>query len=135
MIAPILLLQAGGDGYQIGSARTELFLYLKLMVVLGVIIAAAFMLVHFALPRLAAGRTPGACAIRVAARLTLEPKKTLYVVRVGAEYFLVGASESGMQYLTTLDPERIEAALKAGAPPEREFPAVMQAFRRRKGPS
>jgi flagellar biogenesis protein FliO len=100
--------------------------------VLGLILAVTFVIVHVALPRMPSIRRLSSGVIRVSARLPLEPKKNLYVVRVGADYYLVGASESGLHYLTALDKDRIEAALEAETPPEREFSTLMQAFRRRK---
>ena len=134
MSPAILLLQAAPD-YDIGSANSELLHYVKLVSVLGLILAVTFMVLHVALPRIPGVRRLGAGPIRVAARLPLEPKKNLYVIRVGADYYLVGTSESGMHYLTALDKERIEAALDAEAPPESEFATLVQAFRRRKGSS
>jgi flagellar biogenesis protein FliO len=133
MTLALLLLQAGGDqASTIGSANTELLHYVKILSVLGLILALAFLAVHVALPRLASLRGPGSGAIRVVARHTLEPRKNLYVIRVGAECYLVGTTESGMHFLTALDAERMAAVLEQDSPPERDWAGVMQALRRAK---
>jgi hypothetical protein len=47
---------------------------------------------------------------------------------------LLGASESGLQYLTALEASRIEPALGAAhAPPSTDFSRLVKAFARGKG--
>ena len=128
MIA-LLLFQAGSSA-DIGSASSEALAYVKLMVVLALILGAAVFGVHVLLPRLSSGRRLSSGVIQVTARLPLEPRKNLYVVKVGTEYFLVGTSEAGMQCLTPLKQESVETALDIETPPPGEFPALMEAFRR-----
>lgn len=129
-MTPALLLFQAGQPSELGSAGSEALAYIKLLVALGVVLAAAVFAVRVLLPRLAAGRQAAPGVIQVAARLPLEPRKNLYVVKVGAEYLLIGTSESGMQCLTTLDRANIETTLDARKPSETEFSALMQAFRR-----
>ena len=49
----------------------------------------------------------------------LEPRKSIYVIKVAGKFFLIGTTESGIQVLAggPLDQEAVEAALgaKAGA--------------------
>ena len=136
MIPGLWLLQAGDPAREIGAISSSPMEYLKLVLVLGFILVLAFFVLRLGLPRVAGVRQVAAGAIQVAARYPLEPKKNLYVIRVGEDYFLVGTTESAMQYLTALESSRIEATLaKADAAPQREFGAWMQAFRRSKGSS
>jgi flagellar biosynthetic protein FliO len=134
MTAGLWLLQASDPSTAIGAINSGALDYLKLVLVLGLILVLAFVVLRLILPRMMAGRTVAPGAIEVAARYALEPKKNLYVIRVGEDYFLVGTTEAGMYHLTTLDPSRIEAALsRVDAPAHREFANLMNAFRRSKG--
>ncbi|MCC2654593.1 MAG: Flagellar biosynthesis protein FliO [Microvirga sp.] len=136
MTLAILLLQAASHAEEISAVNSEPLQYVKLIAVLGLVLVLALAVVHGVIPRLSGGRTAsGAGAIRVSARYPLEPKKNLYVVRVGSDYFLVGASDAGIHLLTGLDTERIEAALQNEAAPGPDFSALLQAFRRPKGSS
>jgi flagellar protein FliO/FliZ len=137
MTPALLLMQAASQAEEISSINTEPLQYVKLIAVLGLVLVLALAVVHGVIPRLTGGGRggAGAGAIRVSARFPLEPKKNLYVVRVGGDYFLVGASDAGIHLLTALDTERIEAALQNEAMPGRDFSTLLQAFRRSKGSS
>jgi flagellar biogenesis protein FliO len=135
MSPAVLLLQSSAAADEIGSLNSEPLQYVKLIAVLGLVLLLAYAIMHRVLPRIAGARQLSSGAIRVAARLPLEPRKNLYVIRVGDDYYLVGTSESGLHYLTALATERIEAALQADAPPDREFSTLLHAFRRSKGSS
>jgi flagellar biogenesis protein FliO len=137
MTLAILFMQAAHQAEEISTVNSEPLQYVKLIAVLGLVLVLALAVVHGIIPRLGGGGRTGAAAgaIRVSARYPLEPKKNLYVVRVGSDYFLVGASDAGIHLLTGLDTERIEAALQNEAAPGRDFSAILQAFRRPKGSS
>jgi flagellar protein FliO/FliZ len=135
MSPALLLLQSSTQADDIAALNSEPLQYVKLIAVLGLVLLLALAVVHGLLPRLTGARPVGAGPIRVAARFPLEAKKNLYVIRVGPDYFLVGTTEGGMHFLTALETERIEAALQQESPPEREFSALLQAFRRTKGSS
>lgn len=131
----IWLLQAASPIDEIGSGNSELLHYVKVVVALAFIVALAFVVLQVALPKLTGARRLASGAIQVAARYPLEPKKNLYVIRVGPDYFLVGTTESRMHYLTALDAGHIELALETEASAERDFPAFIKNFRRRKDSS
>jgi flagellar biogenesis protein FliO len=99
----------------IGSASGEIFEYVKLVVLLAVVVALAFVALRFWLPKLAgaAGSTNG--PLQVAWRLSLEPRKTLYIVRAGSDYVLLAASDAGVQFLKSLDSGELDAALQQQA--------------------
>jgi flagellar biogenesis protein FliO len=128
----IWLAQAGSPASEISSISSEAFAYLKLVVSLVVIIVLIVVVLRFWLPRMTGFRNLSSGPIRVAAHFPLEPRKNLYIIQTGDEYFLVGTSESGVHYLTTLNPERIHAALSNNeAPPDPRFSSLIDAFRRR----
>lgn len=135
MIACFWLLQANQPLKDIDAINLGMLDYLKLMLVLGLILALAFFVLRVALPRIAGPNNHTTGAIQVATRYPLEPKKNLYVVRVGEGYFLVGTTESEM-HLKTLERSDIEAALaQTDTTPQPRFATLMQAFRRPKGSS
>jgi flagellar protein FliO/FliZ len=106
----------------VGSVSGEIIEYLKVIAILAVVIVFAFLALRFWLPKLTGIRATAAGPLNVACRLTLEPRKTLYVVRAGSDYVLLAASDSGVQFLTSLDGSRIEAALQESSEkPERRF--------------
>lgn len=57
-----------------------------------------------------AGSRRGAAAIRVVARCTLEPRRSLYVVVVANRCFLLGVGEGPMTMLAELDAAAVDAA-------------------------
>ena len=134
MTEAILLAQAVSPVEEIGSTNTQALEYLKLILILGFILLFAFIVLRVGLPWMTGARKLASGAIQVAARYPLEPKKNLYVIRVGPDYFLVGTTESGMHYLTALDSDHIEAALPQAetSPDEGEFAGLIKAFRRTK---
>jgi flagellar biogenesis protein FliO len=90
----------------------EVLEYVKMIAILLGIIVFAFFGVRFWLPKLSALRTPNAGPLKVACHLTLEPRKTLYVVQAGADYLMLAASEAGLQFVTTVDADGMAAALE-----------------------
>ena len=69
---------------------------------LAVIALAAWAVVRFGGPRLRAGRRRG--RMRVIERLPLEPRRSLYLVRVDGEELLVGASEGAVRLVREIGP-------------------------------
>jgi flagellar biogenesis protein FliO len=135
MLAFLLQAQARSPESELTSVNNEIFDYVRLVVVLLAVVALAFFALRFVLPRMKGLQRMSSGPIRIAARFTLEPGKTLYVVNAGPEYFLVGTSESGIHYLTALNPEGMEAALEQVKQPggEADFAKVLKAFRRPHG--
>jgi flagellar biogenesis protein FliO len=132
----LALLQAGDPSRELGSIRSELGYYVQLVFVLALVIGLAFVILRIFLPRIASVRRLASGPIQVSARYALEPRKHLYIVRVGLDYHLVGTSDSGMHYLAALDASRIEPALsQAEASPPGQPPAFARVFQRHKGSS
>ena len=97
----------------VGSVSSEIIEYLKVIAMLAVVIVFAFIALRFWLPKLTGIRAATTGPLNVACRLTLEPRKTLYVVRAGSDYVLLAASDAGVQFLTSLD-----ANVEWGRPPD-----------------
>jgi flagellar biosynthetic protein FliO len=80
---------------------------------LGVVCAVAWLALRW-LSRRGVGQ--GASGfLKVRARMTLEPRRSLYVVEAGARAFLVGTSEAGMSMLAELDAGAVTEGLSARA--------------------
>ena len=86
-------------------------------VMLGLLIIAARLLKRWQDPRLGPDTGP----IEVVASRTLEPRRRLYLVRVGEEYCLIGSSEHGLHALSSMTSE--PPSLSTPLPPADELPS------------
>lgn len=121
-----MLLQTSPDGF-VDVAWWD---YLKMLLLLGGMVAGSYWLVRVS-GKAGVGRRAGG-PIEVLASFPLEPRKTLYLVKVGGETLLVGSSEQSISLLKTLPPGAVdEQALtpEAGAPSA--FLAKLTELRRR----
>jgi flagellar biogenesis protein FliO len=110
--------------------------YARLMLVLGGILIVAFLGVRYWLPRMAGGlRAVSSGPIQVLAQFSLEPRRTLYVVRSGRSTMLLGSSESGVQFMTALDPADFPETPPGARPNgtnERNFFYLLNSIKNRK---
>jgi flagellar biosynthetic protein FliO len=123
-----------GDIGWVGSEFTSL---LRLVLVLAGILILAFFVLRFAIPRFFGVDNFRTGPITVVARYSLEPRKSLYIVQVGTEFFLVGTSETNVQFLTSLDAGKVESALAQSnlKPPEgSEFARLLRGLKRSQKP-
>ena len=103
------------------------------LVVLGLVCLAAWVVVRFGLRRLWTPRPGG--VLDVVARVPLEPRRSLYVVEVGGKTLLVGTSEMGLNVLSELDREAVQAKIDQGRGNARSFAdALRAAFGSKKKP-
>lgn len=94
---------------------------LETLLILVAVCALAWLVVRFGLRRLHGAPAGRHGALRVVARLPLEPRRTIYVVEAAGKTLLVGCSEGGpMTILSELDPRAVAAA-EAAAPRPRGF--------------
>ncbi len=87
----------------------------KTLLVLCIVILSAYLTLNFGLRRLM-GITTGAQAnqvMSVVARVPVDAKKSLLLVRAAGEHFLVGSGETGLSFLAKLDGAEVEKALAA----------------------
>ena len=128
-----LLLALADPAAEVGSINDGILAYFKLIAILAGVLVVAVLAVRVWLPRMMTTSVATSGPIQVAARLALEPRKVLYVVKAGEDYFLVATSESGVHWLTALEGERIEPFLRLEDPANRgggaEFSRVLRALR------
>jgi flagellar biogenesis protein FliO len=79
--------------------------YVRLMLVLCGILALAVVAIRYWLPKLTAFNRPATGPIEVCARLPLEPRRTLYIVKAANSFLLLASSEAGVQHLAALSAE------------------------------
>lgn len=89
--------------------------FFEMLLSLGVVCLLAYLLLGKLLPRLL--RVPAASAsgrlLSVVDRLPIDPRRSLMVVKMGEQHFLVGSSEQGLTLLARLDPSEVRDALAA----------------------
>jgi flagellar biogenesis protein FliO len=125
------LLQAVTPTREVTSLASYTYDYLKLILVFGLVLVFVILVLRVWLPRMTGMRQLSSGPIRVVARYPLEPRKNLYVVQAAGSYFLVGTSDSGVHYLTTLDPSALESSLTAETPAAPlDFAKLMHSFKR-----
>lgn len=86
-------------------AATDSFTWLlvKMLVVLGAVCVLAVIVLKYGGPRLGAWRgVAGSKHIDIVARRALDPKKQLWIIRVGKRHFLLGSAEGAVNCLAEL---------------------------------
>jgi flagellar protein FliO/FliZ len=91
--------------------------YVRLMLVLCGILALAVLAIRFWLPKLSIWNRPAAGPIEICARLPLEPRRTLYIVKAANTYMLLASSEAGVQHLKSLSAEEWSGLQAKGEAP------------------
>lgn len=77
--------------------------YVRLMLVLSGILALAVVAIRFWIPKMAMWKQSATGPLEVCARLSLEPRRTLYIVKAAGSYILLASSEAGVQHLSALN--------------------------------
>ena len=83
--------------------------YARLMLVLCGILALAVVAIRFWLPKLSMWNKSVSGPIEICARLPLEPRRTLYIVKAANSYILLASSEAGVQHLAALNADEFSA--------------------------
>lgn len=83
--------------------------YARLMLVLCGILALAVVAIRFWLPKMSMWNKSASGPIEICARLPLEPRKTLYIVKAANSYMLLASSEAGVQHLASLSADECSA--------------------------
>lgn len=87
------------------------WMLIRTLLVLGAVVASIYLTLNVGLRRLMGlqGAVPGKqTVVSVVERLTLDPKRVLFVVKAADEYLLLGGGEAGLQLLSKLDLEAVE---------------------------
>ena len=86
------------------STATDIgLMLLKLVLVLGGICGLAWISLRWLLPRMYGSRTTEGRHIHVIEDYRLDPKKSLFLVEVRGEVFLLAGSEQGIQFISRID--------------------------------
>jgi flagellar biosynthetic protein FliO len=82
-----------------------------MIIVLGLVSVLAVIILKYVVPRLGfAGKLQAGKYIHLISRFSLDPKKSLWIVRVGTRHFLLGSGESAVNTLAELDEQDIKGA-------------------------
>jgi len=96
---------------QLGSINSQILQYVEVLFALLGVLLLAFITLKVILPRIFEMRAPDRSPIRVLARYPLEPRRTLYLVEVASEVFLIATAETGVTYLAVVPSEKVAEAL------------------------
>lgn len=88
--------------FAIGSWQTYGVFLLETLAALAIIGTAAWILVRYVRPRVAAASKP--TRIQILERVVLEPRRSLYLVEVDGRTLLVGAGERSIRLIAPVDP-------------------------------
>jgi len=122
-----------GPTDQLTSINSQIVQYIGVLLALGGVLLLAYVLLRVGLPRLFGMRTSSGGPIQVVARYALEPKKTLYLLRIGTQVFLIGTSESQVQFLTSLAADNLGdvfQAREAKEVPPKDFRQILGWFQK-----
>ena len=107
--------------------------YLKLMLVLAGIIALAYAALRYWLPKISGLQQSAKGPIQVVARMPLEPRKNLYIIKAGSEYLLVGTAENSVHMISALQADALEGYASAAISPDAapsEFLTILRRLKR-----
>lgn len=104
-----MLLQASRTD---GFVQVAWWEYSKILILLGLMVAGAAWLVRN-MDKLPGARRSGRKGpISMLAQFPLEPRKTLYLVKIGEEVLLIGAADNSVSLLKTLPPNAVDEQLQ-----------------------
>lgn len=91
----------------------------RTLVVLGLVVASAYLVLNFGLRRLMGVKAVGGAAVvDVLERVPLDTKRALFVVKAAGEYLLIGGADASLNLIAKLDTaevERLRAQAKAAS--------------------
>lgn len=87
----------------------------RMIVSLALVCGLAWVGLKWASKRLAAPAGTSADRMRVLARLPIEPRKSVVVVRVGERTLVLGSSDAGLETLAELTPREADALISTPA--------------------
>lgn len=112
-----------GDAPEVESGGYLLF---KTLVVLAMVVALIYLTLNFGVRKLFRLGPQATSLVKVVDRVAVEPKKSLLVLQVGAEYLLVSSSEQGMSLLSKLDAENVQKALAERIAAQPAMPSFLE---------
>jgi flagellar biogenesis protein FliO len=113
LVIPIAWQAQPSDFNQLSWVGDTFASLLQLGLVLAAVLALAFVVLRLLLPRIFGVSSANSGPFEVLARYSLEPRKNLYIIKVGKEMFLIGSSESNIHFLTVLNAAEIGPQLES----------------------
>lgn len=100
------------EGKSLGGAIVQM------IVVLGGVVLLVYLVLGKLLPKLLRVPTPGGRPrlMRLVDRLPIDQKKSLIIVAIGEDYFLVSAADGGMELISRLDADTVRRAQTTAGP-------------------
>ncbi|HEY5762762.1 MAG TPA: flagellar biosynthetic protein FliO [Rhodocyclaceae bacterium] len=110
---------------------TESFIqgFVGLAVIVGLILAAAWLLRRFNV----VGVTAGAAGMKIIAGLSVGPRERILLLEIGEHWIVVGVTSTQMRTLHTLPKGKLPNGDGTGAPNPAAFSRLLDQFRRRDG--
>lgn len=85
------------------SAVDFTWLFLKMLLVLGIVSVLAVLILKYAVPHIGLmKRFQQGSYFRVLGRYVLEPRRSLYLISVGRRYFVIGVADHGINLIAEL---------------------------------
>lgn len=85
------------------------WLFFKVVVVMVVVCLAAFAVIKYLLPRASFVRRMGESQIEIVERFGLEPKKNLYILKIGKKNILVGTADNFISSLAEFEEKELSS--------------------------
>jgi flagellar biogenesis protein FliO len=105
--------QAADPAASVGELTAEWTAYVRVFFILAGVLVLAYAALRWWLPKFG-GRLPASRGlIEVLDKRSLEPRRHLYLLKACSQYVLIASSETGLQFLTELDPVGVETKLQA----------------------
>ncbi|HEX7314723.1 MAG TPA: flagellar biosynthetic protein FliO [Pyrinomonadaceae bacterium] len=103
--AAFVFRQEDGGAFRAQTGTADfLLMLLQTVFALALVCGLAYVIFRVVLPRLNVTRSTGSM-VRIVDRVGLDARKSLYVIEVAGRWFLVSASEAGVQLVSELDAE------------------------------
>lgn len=108
--------------------------FFQMVLVLGGVVALAYLILAKLLPKVMRIEAPLAPRrlLTVIDRLPLDQRRSILVLKMAGQYFLIGAGDGGIELLSRLDAAEVEQALASGEPLAR--PPLLDALWKKKPP-
>ena len=126
------MLQAVNPAEELGSVTSQALDIVRVLLILCAVLLLAYVVVRHWLPRLTGLKNLETSPIQVLARTPLEPKKNLYLLKVGSEVLLVGTSEDHLHFLKALDEETVGPLIESlpSLPEAKPFRGVLDELKK-----
>ena len=115
---------ANGPVDQLIAINSQIVQYIAVLLALAGVLVLAYVTLKIGLPRILGLNPSSNGPMRILARFPLEPRKTLYLMEMGSQVFLLASSDNNVTYLTAVDPENVSQIVaheRARSAPRKEF--------------